>query len=136
MTVGATFAMATSSAATSLCASSLSLTWTDTVLKFGPSGNRQTKLPAPFELLKVVVPVWVPSSPQLTDTMLKVSWPGSLVTKLYVWLLPSSAAPSPERLTDGATLRTSTLWLAVLLDAPAASFTVIVTDVVTGPSGK
>ena len=47
-----------------LSALSESLTWTDTVELAGPSGNVQTKLPAPVVVLKVAVPTWVPLAPQ------------------------------------------------------------------------
>src|SRR5688572_1123701 len=133
MTVGATLLIVTSSSARLLLALSLSLTWTETVLEFGPSGKTHTKLPAPVVPLKDVDPDCVPDAPQLTATRVKVSSPGSSVRKSYVWLVPSLASPSPDRLTSGATLLIATVWLAVLLRAPAASLTWIVTSVFSGP---
>ena len=63
-----------------LLALSESLTWTETVLEAGPSGKVQTKLPP--EAVVVVVPTWLPLAPQLTDTTLNVSAPGSVTVKV------------------------------------------------------
>ncbi len=47
VTVGATLAMATVWVSVLLSAPSESSTWTETLLEAGPSGNEQSKLPAP-----------------------------------------------------------------------------------------
>ena len=139
LTVGPTLAIATVWLAVLLSAPSLSSTWTETLLEAGPSGNEQTKLPAPVVVLNRAVPTWDPLRPQSVERRAKLSSPGSLVVKLYVWLVPSLTDRSfaPDRLTVGATLltTTTTTWLSVS-DAPSESVTVAVTLVVAGPSAK
>ncbi len=63
-------------------APSESLTVTLTVELAGPSGNEQSKLPAPVVLLKVARPIWLPLVPQLVVSRTNVSAPGSDVEKL------------------------------------------------------
>ena len=81
VTVGPTLAMATVTVSLS-DALSESLTVTLTVELAGPSGNEQTKLPAPLVLLKLARPIWVPLRPQSVASRTNVSAPGSLVVKL------------------------------------------------------
>ncbi len=59
-------------------APSESLTVTLTVELAGPSGNEQSKLPAPVVLLNVSTPTWVPLAPQSVASRTNVSAPGSL----------------------------------------------------------
>src|SRR4051812_18794651 len=100
-----------------LGALSESLTWAETVLEAGPSGNVQTKLPP--EAVVLVVPTWLPVRPQLVLTTVKVSAPGSVTANVYVCSVPSDTdwSLAAARATVGATLAMATVWLAVLLVA-------------------
>src|SRR6476620_8882184 len=117
-------------------ASAESLTWTLTIELAGPSGKWQTKLP-PVRVV-VVEPTCVPLRPQSVLTTLKVSVPGSLTVKLYVWSLPSLAVRSlaADNVTVGATLLTVTVIASVLLLALSESLTWTLTIELAGPSGK
>ncbi len=107
VTVGATLLTVTTIESVLLAALSESWTWTLTVELAGPSGNVQSKLPAPVTALKAAFDR-LPPPPQLSLTRLNVSTPGSLVVKLYDFVWPSSALFGPDRVTVGATLLTVT----------------------------
>jgi hypothetical protein len=81
-TVGTTFATVTVFVSALEGALSESFTWTETTELAGPSGNVQSKLPAPVELLKVAGALRLPFAPQLAVTRLNVSCPGSLVVNV------------------------------------------------------
>src|SRR5688572_5922540 len=117
-------------------APSESLTVTLTVELAGPSGNEQTKLPAPVVGLKRSAPTCVPLAPQSVAPSTKVSWPGSLTVKPYEWPLPSLAVAGPVRVTVGATLSTVTVWVSSLLSSPSESSTWTETVLEAGPSGN
>ena len=53
-----------------------------TVGEAGPSGNVQTKLPAPVAVLNVSAPTWLPFAPHSVASSTNVSAPGSVVVKL------------------------------------------------------
>ena len=63
-------------------APSESLTVTLTVGLAGPSGNEQSKLPAPVAELNVSAPTWLPPVPHSVAPSVNVSAPGSVVVKL------------------------------------------------------
>jgi hypothetical protein len=75
--LGLTLATVTSTVSESE-APSESLTVTLTMGSAGPSGNEQSKLPAPVAGLKVSSPSWVPPVPQVVAPRVKVSLPGSV----------------------------------------------------------
>ena len=83
---GITLAISTVWLAMLLGAPSESLTWTDTSEVSSPSGKRHTKLPPVW--VTVVVPCWVPASPQSTDSTVNVSAPGSVTLNVYVRCRP------------------------------------------------
>ena len=81
-TVGSTLAMATVWRVGVAVGAVAVLDLTVTVLEAGPSGNEQSKLPAPVAVLKVSAPTWVPLGPQSVASSTNVSAPGSLTVKL------------------------------------------------------
>ena len=82
VTVGATLLIVTVWVAVLLLALSLSLTCTDTIELAGPSGNEQTKLPAPVVVLNVVRADLAAVGAAVDRDEREVSSPGSLVVKL------------------------------------------------------
>src|SRR5258706_15412879 len=104
-----------------LFAPSESLTWTETALEAGPSGDEQTKLPP--EAVVVVEPTWLPLRPQLTATTLKGSTPGSETVNEKVCWVPSLTERSlpADRTTVGATLATVTASVWTGPGSPAES---------------
>jgi hypothetical protein len=81
VTTGATLSTPTFTVSLS-DAPSESLTLTLTMEESGPSGNLQSKLPAPEVELNTAVPTWLPPVPQLIAPRVNVSSPGSVVVKV------------------------------------------------------
>src|SRR5258706_2450352 len=102
-----------------LFAPSESLTWTETALEAGPSGDEQTKLPP--EAVVVVEPTWLPLRPQLTATTLKVSTPGSGTVNEQVCCVPPLTEKSlpADSTTVGATLATVTASASLAAVSPS-----------------
>ena len=73
-----------------LALTALSITATIVTGLAGPSGNEQSKLPAPVTESNVSEPTWSPPVPQTVASSTKVSWPGSVTAK-------ESSAGSPSR---------------------------------------
>jgi hypothetical protein len=78
LTAGATFATVTVWVAVLLAAPSESETCADTVVLAGPFANVHLKLPAVFVFVSEPT-TFVPADPQLVDTDVTVSSPGSVV---------------------------------------------------------
>src|SRR4051812_37876860 len=133
--LGLTLATVTVCEPVLLSALSESFTCTETMLDAGPSGKTQSKLPP--DAVVIVVPSWLPAAPQLNDTTLNVSWPGSTTVKSYVCVVPSSTDNSfdSDNVTVGATLFTVT---STESESDAPSLSLIVTDAMldAGPSGN
>src|SRR5690242_19270789 len=138
VTTGATFATDTVWVSVLLAASSESLTCTETSELSGPSGNEQTKLPAPVVESKVSAPTWTPWSPHSVATSAKESTPASVTENEYVCCEPSFTDTSlaAARVTTGATFATDTVWVSVLLAASSESLTCTETSELSGPSGN